>query len=90
MIDAERPDFSNAYVRDFSPLNGTTASSAPCGPVAARDGILHAMGDVIVKDLFLHLAQSRTRGRNLRHHLDAIPVFLDHADQAAYLPLDPP
>ena len=51
--------------------------------------MLHAVGDVIAQDFFFDLSQSGANCRNLRHHVDAIAVFLNHARKPADLTFDP-
>ena len=57
--------------------------------VTARDGVLDAMGDVVLQDLFLDTAQRGAHRRYLRDDVDAVAVLLDHFRQAANLALDP-
>jgi hypothetical protein len=47
------------------------------------------MRDVIAQDLFLDAPQRRAGCRDLRHHIDALAIGLDHAGEAADLALDP-
>jgi hypothetical protein len=56
--------------------------------VSARDGVLHAMGDVIAQHLFLDAAKRGADGRDLGHDIDAIPPLLHHFGEAADLALD--
>jgi hypothetical protein len=57
--------------------------------VTAGDGVLDAMGDVILQYGFLNPAQGGARGIDLRQDIDAIAVFLHHSGYAAHLPFDP-
>ena len=47
-----------------------------------------AMRDVVAKDFFLGPAQSRTDRRDLRHHVNAVAVFFNHAGEATHLAFD--
>ena len=47
--------------------------------VAAGDGVLDAMRDVVAENFLLGAAQRRPDRRDLRHDVDAVAVFLDHA-----------
>jgi hypothetical protein len=58
--------------------------------VAARDCVLDAMRDVIAQNLFLDAPERGAHRRDLRDDVEAIPVILDHAGEAAHLPFDPP
>jgi hypothetical protein len=57
--------------------------------IAARDGVLDAMADVIAQHLFLDPPQRGTYRGNLRDDVDAVAVLVDHFRQAADLALDP-
>ncbi len=46
------------------------------------------MDDVLLEDVLLKSSQGCTSGRYLRDNVDAVAVFLDHAGDAAHLPLD--
>jgi hypothetical protein len=46
------------------------------------------MLQVIAQDLLLDAVQRRTHGTDLRQHIDAVAVILDHAGDAADLALD--
>jgi hypothetical protein len=59
------------------------------GAVAGDDRVLDAMGDVIAQDLLLGAPQRGAHRRDLRDDVDAVAVVLDHAGEAADLPLDP-
>ena len=48
-----------------------------------------AMVGVVVEQPERHLVQRRARGRDLREHVDAVAVLLDHALDPADLTLDP-
>lgn len=63
--------------------------AALIGLVAACDRMLDAMRHVILEHFFLDTPQRGAHGRNLRHDVDAISVFIDHSRQAAHLALDP-
>jgi hypothetical protein len=56
--------------------------------IAARDGVLDAMADVIAQHLFLDPPQRRANRRDLRDDVNAIAVLLDHFGQPAHLTLD--
>ncbi|MGY2811667.1 transposase-like protein [Bradyrhizobium sp. USDA 4506] len=73
------PDYVH-QLGDLAPLVGL---------VAGRDRMLDAMRHMIAQHLFLDAAQRRARGRDLRHHVDAIAVVLDHGGQSADLTFDP-
>ncbi len=47
--------------------------------------MLDAMGDMVAQDFLLDPAQCCLRRRDLRHHVDAITVVLDHPGEAADL-----
>src|SRR5262249_60657771 len=57
--------------------------------VAGGDRVLDAVRHVVAQDLVLEPAQGGAHGGDLRHHVDAIAVVLDHAGEAAHLALDP-
>src|SRR5262245_17413325 len=46
------------------------------------------MRHVVLQNLFLDAAQRRPNGRDLRDHVDAVAVVLDHAGEAPHLALD--
>ena len=50
--------------------------------------MLDTMGDVVAQYFLLDPAQRRFRRRDLRHHVDAIAVVLDHSGQPANLTFD--
>jgi hypothetical protein len=50
--------------------------------------MLDAMGDVVAQDFLLDPTQRCLRRRDLRHHVDAIAVILDHSGQATDLALN--
>ncbi len=56
--------------------------------IAAGDGVLHAVADVIGKDFLFNALQGGAYGRELSDDVDAIAVFLHHFGYAANLPLD--
>ena len=56
--------------------------------IAADDGVLDTMPDVVAKDFLLDPSQRRPNGRDLRDDVDAVAVLVDHAREAAHLPLD--
>src|SRR6266851_1593080 len=56
--------------------------------VAAGDGVLDAMRDVILEDFLLRPPQRRAHRRNLRDDIDAVAIILDHAGEPAHLALD--
>src|SRR5690606_41041052 len=58
--------------------------------IPAGNRMLDAMGAVVPEDLLLDPSQRGPDGRDLRHDVNAVAVLLDHARQAAHLPLDPP
>lgn len=51
--------------------------------------MLDAMRDVVVKHFLFHAAQRGAYGCNLRHDIDAIAVFSNHASKTADLSLNP-
>lgn len=51
--------------------------------------MLDAMRDVVAQDFFLNTSQGCARGGDLRDHINAIAVVLDHTGEAANLALDP-
>ena len=53
--------------------------------IAALDGVLDAVRDVVAQDLFLGPAQCGAHSRNLRHDVDTVAAFLDHARNSAHL-----
>jgi hypothetical protein len=56
--------------------------------VAGMKGVRYAVLKVIAQDLLLDTVQRCTHGADLRQHIDAVAVFLDHAGDAADLALD--
>lgn len=58
------------------------------GCIAAGDGVLHAMADVILENGLFNTTQRRAHGRNLRDDIDAIAFLIDHFGDAAYLTFD--
>ena len=46
------------------------------------------MAGVIAQDLVLDAAQRRPHRRELRHHVDAIAILVDHARKPAHLAFD--
>ena len=71
------------YVDQFGDL-------APLLTLITRSNrVLDAMRHVIGENFFLGLPQRRPRCRELGDDIDAVAVILDHARQAAHLPLDP-
>ena len=64
--------------RDLAPLVGF---------VAGPDRMIDAVRHVIAEDLFLDAAQRSTYRADLRHDVDAITIFFNHARQAPHLPL---
>ena len=53
--------------------------------VTGRNGIVNAMCDVILEDLFLDATQRGPNRRYLRYYINAVPLFLDHTRKAADL-----
>ena len=51
--------------------------------------MLDAMGDVIAQNLLLDAPQRGAHRRELGDDINAITILVDHAGEAAYLPLDP-
>jgi len=45
--------------------------------------------ELLIQELYPHLFQRRANGKDLRDDLGALSLSLDHALQAANLPLDP-
>jgi hypothetical protein len=58
--------------------------------VAAGDGVLDAVSDVLAQHLLLDLPEGSAHGGDLRHHVDAVPVLRNHAGEATDLALDTP
>lgn len=50
--------------------------------------MLNAMRDMVVEHFLLYASQRGAHGCDLRHDIDAITVFGDHAGKAADLSLD--
>ena len=50
--------------------------------------MLHAMGDMIAKNMFLETSQGRAYRPDLGDDVDAITVIFDHSGNAAHLTLD--
>jgi hypothetical protein len=65
---------------DLAPLRGLVAGS---------DRILDAVRDMIAQDFLFGPPQGGAHGRDLGDDIDAVAVVLDHAGEAADLPLDP-
>lgn len=57
--------------------------------VAGSDRMFNAMCNVVAQDLLLGTPERRAHGGNLGDNIDAVAVALDHAGEAADLPLDP-
>jgi hypothetical protein len=51
--------------------------------------MFHAMGDVIAQDFCLNTLERGAHGGNLGHDIDTVAIVLDHAREAAHLPLGP-
>ncbi|KAG5721636.1 hypothetical protein E4T56_gene19821, partial [Termitomyces sp. T112] len=66
--------------RDFAAL---------VGPVAAVDRVFHAMGYMILKNLFFDSAKRGADGGDLGDDVDAVPVLVDHLREPANLAFDP-
>src|SRR5690606_36141914 len=56
--------------------------------VAAPYGARHAMAHMVAENSLLDSAKSRAHRRDLRYKVDAVAIVLDHARDAANLPLD--
>ena len=56
--------------------------------VAGSDGVLDAVRDMVAQDLLLDALERRSGGGDLRDHVDAVAVFLDHAGETADLTFD--
>jgi hypothetical protein len=56
--------------------------------VAVVDRVFHAMGHVILENLFLHAAKRGSYRRDLSDDVDAVPVILDHLREPANLAFD--
>src|SRR4029450_434984 len=56
--------------------------------VAAMEGMRHAVLQMVAQRLLLDAVAPRTHGADLRRHVDAVAVLLDHAGDAAHLALD--
>jgi hypothetical protein len=56
--------------------------------VAADDGVLDTVRDVVTQNFFLDPSQRGARGRDLRDDVDAVPIILEHAGETADLTLD--
>ena len=65
----------------------TTARRAP---PALGGALVHAVPGVPVEQAQGHLVESGLDRGDLRQHVDAVAVFLDHAADAAHLALDAP
>ena len=56
--------------------------------ISARDGMFHAMADVIAKNFLFSTAKCGPHGRNLRHYVNAVAILVNHARQASDLTFD--
>jgi threonine/homoserine/homoserine lactone efflux protein len=56
--------------------------------VAGGQRVGHAVGHVVVEDLEREALERRVDGGDLREHVDAVAILLDHPLDAAHLPLD--
>jgi len=56
--------------------------------VARRDRVRDTVRDVLAQDFLLDPAQRGANSRDLRHDIDAVAIFIDHARQATHLPFD--
>ena len=56
--------------------------------VAAGYGVFDAMAHMVPENFLLGAAESGAHGGNLRDNVNAVAVFLHHADDAADLALD--
>ncbi len=52
------------------------------------EGVRHAMLQVVAERRLLDLVEGGPHGPDLRQHVDAVALFLDHAGDAAHLALD--
>src|SRR6187401_969984 len=59
------------------------------GCIARREGARDAVVHVVIEDLEGEALERRVHGSDLREHVDAIAVVLDHPLDAAHLALDP-
>lgn len=58
-------------------------------PTSGGDGILDAMGDMVLQDFFFRAPKRRAHRGDLRDDINAIAIVFDHTDKAADLALDP-
>ena len=56
--------------------------------VAAGNGVFDAMAHMITHDFLFGAAERRPHGRNLGDNINAVAVFLNHADDATDLALN--
>src|SRR5262249_54124049 len=56
--------------------------------VTAQHGLLHALADLLAQQLLLDALEGRAHGGDLGDDVDAVATLLDHAREAAHLPLD--
>src|SRR5207342_3164153 len=56
--------------------------------VAGMEGVGHAVLQVIAQRLLLDAVERSAHGADLRQHVDAVAILLDHAGDAAHLALD--
>jgi Domain of unknown function (DUF4173) len=78
--------------RAGEPLHGLeqlTALLRSCGRVARRERVRDAVADVVVEDLEGEALERGRDGADLRQHVDAVAVILDHALDPAHLAFDP-
>lgn len=75
---------STQHFHDFGDLFPLVALVAAC------NGVLDTVGDVIAKDHFLGATQRRSHRRDLRCDIDAVAILLDHPGQPTDLPFYAP
>lgn len=58
-------------------------------PVSGSDGILDAMGNMVLQDFFFRPSKCCAHRSDLRDDVDAIAIVFNHAGEAADLTFDP-
>lgn len=71
---------------DVHQLNDLT--SLLC-PVSRGDGVLDAIGNMVLQDFFFRPSECRAHRSDLRDDVDAITIAFNHAGKAADLTFDP-
>jgi hypothetical protein len=57
--------------------------------VSGGDGILDAMGNMVLQDFFFRPSECRAHRSDLRDDIDAVAIVFNHASKAADLAFDP-